>query len=332
MSIMADVDISPRMRAVVAEGAGGPEVLRVVEVDTPRPGPGQVLITVLAAGVNRADVMQRRGFYPPPPGESEILGLEVSGTIAALGEGVEGWQIGDECLALLASGGYAEHVAVAAGQVIPLPPGVDPITAAGVLEVAATVQSNAELAHLSAGDRYLVHGGAGGIGSFAIQYAKALGCAVFTTAGSAEKLDYCRGLGADHAIDYHDDWVAAVREAGGVDVILDNMGAKYLESNLAALRPDGRLVVIGLMGGRKAELNLGDLLSRRCSVAATSLRSRPAEQKAAICAGVVERVWPMFADGQVEAAPTRVFALDEVAAAHEYFDSGEHRGKIVLKV
>lgn len=329
---MVDADVPEQMKAVVAEGSGDPDVLRVTEVPTPRPKPGQVLIKVIAAGVNRADVMQRRGFYPPPPGESEVIGLEVSGSIAQVTDGVEGWQVGDECLALLAGGGYAEYVAVDAGQVVPLPPGVDAVTAAGVLEVAATVQSNAEIAHLSPRDAYLVHGGAGGIGSFAIQYAKALGCTVFTTAGSAEKLAYCRDLGADHAIDYHDDWVTAVRDAGGVDVILDNMGAKYLESNLAALRPDGRLTVIGLMGGRKAELNLGELLAKRGSVAATSLRSRPAEQKAAICAGVVERIWPMFADGQIKPAPTEVFPLADVVAAHEYFDSGEHRGKIVLTV
>lgn len=329
---MVDADIPQQMKAVAADGAGGPEVLTVTEVPTPRPKPGQVLIKVIAAGANRADVMQRRGFYPPPAGESEIIGLEVSGSIAEITDGVEGWQVGDECLALLAGGGYAEYVTVDAGQVVPLPPGVDAVTAAGVLEVAATVQSNAEIAHLSPGDSYLVHGGAGGIGSFAIQYAKALGCTVFTTAGSVEKLAYCRELGADHAFDYHDDWVAAVTDAGGVDVILDNMGAKYLQSNLTALHPDGRLTVIGLMGGRTAELNLGELLAKRGSVAATSLRSRPPEQKAAICAGVVERIWPMFADGQIKPAPTKVFPLADVAAAHEYFDSGDHRGKIVLKV
>ncbi|NNG19720.1 NAD(P)H-quinone oxidoreductase [Naumannella sp. ID2617S] len=318
------------MRAVLAEGAGGPEVLRVGEVETPTPGPGQVLVKVTAAGINRADVMQRLGHYPPPPGESEVIGLEVSGTVAALGADVDDWSVGMECLALLSGGGYAEYVAVPAGQLVPPPPGVDLVTAAGVLEVAATVQSNAEIAHLGTGDAYLVHGGAGGIGSFAIQYAKALGCTVFTTAGSAEKLQFCRELGADHALDYHDDWSVAVQEAGGVDVILDNMGAKYLDANLTALRPDGRLTVIGLMGGRKGELNLGALLAKRGQVIATSLRSRPAKQKAAICTGVVERVWPMIADGSISTAPTRRFALDEVAAAHEYFDSGEHRGKLVL--
>lgn len=320
------------MRAVVCDGSGGPEALRVQDVATPTPQPGQVLIQVISAGVNRADVMQRKGFYPPPPGVSEILGLEVSGRVVATTADVHDWDVGDPCLALLAGGGYAEFVAVDSRQLVPLPPGVDPVTAGGVLEVAATVQSNAEAARLTFSEQFLVHGGAGGIGSFAIQYAKALDCTVLTTAGSAEKLAYCRELGADHAIDYHDDWVAAVSDLGGADVVLDNMGAKYLDKHLEVLRPDGRLVVIGLMGGRKAELNLGALLAKRGEVMATSLRSRPVEQKAAICAAVVEQVWPMYASGQVRPAPTKIFGLDEVAKAHEYFDSGEHIGKVVLQV
>lgn len=318
-----------RMRAVERSGDGDPEVLSLGEADRPTPAEGQVLIKVTAAGVNRADVMQRKGFYPPPPGESDIIGLEVSGTIADA-NGCSDWSEGDECLALLAGGGYAEYVAVAAGQVVPPPPGLDLVTAAGVLEVAATVVSNTDIAHLSADELFLVHGGAGGIGSFAIQYAKGLGCRVATTAGSAEKLAYCRDLGADHAIDYHDDWVAQVKELGGADVILDNMGAKYLMPNLDALAKDGRLVIIGLMGGRKAELDLNKLLQTRGSVISTSLRSRPADQKAAICRAVVERVWPLYADGSITPPPTKVFAAADVAEAHTYFDSGDHRGKLVL--
>lgn len=317
------------MRVIERSGDGGPDVLRLGEAPAPSPRPGQVLIEVVAAGINRADVQQRLGFYPPPPGESEVLGLEVSGRIADA-NGCEGWSTGDECVALLAGGGYAGLVAVDAGQVIPPPPGVDLVTAAGVLEVAATVVSNMHLARLGDGDTLLVHGGAGGIGSFAIPYAVALGCTVATTAGSAEKLAYCRELGATHAIDYHDDWVEAVKQVGGADVVLDNMGAKYLMKNIDALAPDGRLVVIGFMGGRKAELDLGTLLAKRGSVISTSLRSRPADQKAAICQTVRERVWPMYADHRVEPAPTRAFPADEVVQAHEHFDSGTHRGKLVL--
>ncbi|WP_432560091.1 NAD(P)H-quinone oxidoreductase [Granulicoccus sp. GXG6511] len=323
-------DVPTTMRAVLASGDGGPEVLSLGEAPTPTPRAGEVLVKVTAAGLNRADVMQRKGFYPPPPGASEIIGLEVSGHIAAIGEGVTTWQVGEPCVALLAGGGYAEYAAVEAAQVIPPPPGVDLVTAAGVLEVAATVHSNARVANLNQGETFLVHGGAGGIGSFAIQYATALGCTVWTTAGSAGKLDFCRELGADLAVDYHDDWAAAFGEAGGADVVLDNQGARYLAANTGVLKPDGRLVVIGLQGGRKAELDLGALLRKRNHVIATSLRSRPADQKAEICAAVVETIWPMYADGRIKTAPTKTFAAAEATDAHAYFDSGDHRGKIVL--
>lgn len=318
------------MAAVLTAGQGDPDVLHLAEAPVPEPKPGEVLIKVTAAGVNRADVMQRRGFYPPPPGASDIIGLEVSGHIAAVTDGVAAWRVGDPCVALLAGGGYAAYVAVEAAQVIPPPPNVDLVTAAGVLEVAATVQSNAQIAHLAPGETFLVHGGAGGIGSFAIQYAHALGCTVWTTAGSEEKLAFCRELGADLAASYRDDWPAILTEAGGADVILDNQGARYLESNLGVLKADGRLVIIGLQGGRTAEIDLNAVLRKRNQVIATSLRSRPADQKAAICAAVAAEVWPMYADGRLTAAPTRAFEVAEVAAAHEYFDSGEHRGKIVL--
>lgn len=318
------------MQAVLASGAGDPEVLRIGEIPTPSPRPGELLIKVTAAGLNRADVMQRRGFYPPPPGAPETLGLEVSGHIAAVSDGVDRWRVGDPCVALLAGGGYAQYVAVAAGQVLPPPPGLDPVTAGGVLEVAATVLSNLQLARLAPGETFLVHGGAGGIGSFAIQYAKTLGCTVWTTAGSAEKLDFCRELGADLAVDYHEDWPPVFAEAGHADVILDSQGARYLESNLGVLKPDGRLVIIGLQGGRTAEIDLGALLRNRNQIIATTLRSRPADQKSTICAGVLQEIWPMYADGRIRPAPTKTFPAAEVAAAHEYFDSGDHRGKIVL--
>ena len=323
------------MRTIQAPVPGGPEALQVVETDRPTPGPGEALVRVVAAGVNRADVLQRQGHYPPPPGHPDILGLEASGVVESVGEGVDGWREGQECLVLLASGGYSEYVVAPAGQLVPAPPGMDLVDAAGILEVAATVVSNMDLVHLSGGETFLVHGGAGGIWSFAIQYAKALGCTVLTTAGSADKLDYCRGLGADHAFDYHDDWPAAVKEATGgrgVDVILDVIGAKYLPLNVRALAMDGRQVTIGLQGGRKGELDLGVLLNKRASVHATSLRGRPLEQKAAICARVAEVVWPFLADGRIRPLHTQRVPFEEARRAHEMISGPDHRGKIVLVV
>lgn len=323
------------MRAVSVTAPGGPENLIVAEAPTPELKPGEVLIKVVAAGVNRADLLQRQGYYPPPPGTSEVIGLEVAGTIAALGDGGDGRALGAPCVALLAGGGYAEYVAVPSGQVIAPPDGVDLITAAGLIEVAATVVSNFDHVHLASGETVLIHGGAGGIGSFAIQYAKALGATVITTAGSPAKLDLCREFGADVAIDYHDDWAAAVSEATGgtgVDVILDVMGAKYLEANVASLALDGRLVVIGLQGGRKGTLDLNRLLTKRATVTATSLRFRPTAQKAAICAAVVQRVWPLIASGAIRPAPETRFSLDQVAQAHAQLESGDNIGKVVLVV
>ncbi|GAA3568010.1 NAD(P)H-quinone oxidoreductase [Microlunatus spumicola] len=323
------------MRAVVVSEPGGPDVLRVEDVPAPEAGPGEVLVDVVGAGVNRADLMQRQGHYPPPPGASEIIGLEVSGHVAALGDGVEGFTIGEPCVALLAGGGYAEQVAVPAGQVLPPPPGYDLVDAAGVLEVAATVWSNLAYAHLTAGETFLVHGGAGGIGSFAIQHAKALGATVIATAGSAAKLEHCRELGADHAFSYRDDWAAEVRGATdgrGVDVVLDNMGAKYLEAHVDLLAPDGRLVVIGFQGGRTGTIDLGALLAKRGSVAAISLRGRPLDQKADICRHVAAEVWPLLADGTIRPTPLTTYALDDVADAHRALESGDNVGKIVLRV
>lgn len=321
------------MRAITVDQPGGPEVLRLGEIPDPTPAPDQLLIKVAAAGVNRADLQQRIGVYPPPPGASEIIGLECAGTIAGIGDDVDGWQIGEPCVALLAGGGYAELVAVPAGQVVRPPDGVDLVTAGGVMEVAATVVSNFDLARLSAGETFLVHGGAGGIGSFAIQYAKQLGVTVIATAGAPEKLDYCRSLGADLAVSYRDDWTAEVSDftgGRGVDVILDNMGAKYLDANTGALAPDGRLMIIGLQGGAKAELNLGRLLGKRASVTATSLRGRPVEQKAAIVARVAESVWPLYAAGRIKPATETRFGLAEAAQAHARLESGDNIGKILL--
>jgi putative PIG3 family NAD(P)H quinone oxidoreductase len=323
------------MRAVIASEPGGPEVLTVADLPDPEAGPGEVVIDVTATAVNRADTLQRQGKYPPPPGASDVLGLECSGTIAAVGEGVDAWAVGDEVCALLAGGGYAERVAVPAGQVMPAPKGVDLVTAGGIPEVACTVWSNVFMvAGLQQGETLLVHGGAGGIGTFAIQLAKALGARVLTTAGTLEKLELCRSLGADVAISYRDqDFVEEVKSATdghGADVILDNMGAKYLDRNLSALATQGRLVIIGMQGGVKGELNIGKLLAKRGAVIATSLRARPVDEKAAICAGVVDHVWPLVTDGSVRTLVHTTLGLEDAGEAHRLMESGDHVGKIIL--
>ena len=291
------------MRAVIATEPGGPEVLTVTQLDDPVPAAGEVVIDVVGTAVNRADTLQRQGFYPPPKGASDVLGLECSGRISAVGPEVERWQVGDEVCALLAGGGYAEKVSVPAGQVMPVPEGIDLVTAGSLPEVACTVWSNVFMvAGLRAGETLLVHGGAGGIGTMAIQLAHALGARVAVTAGSAEKLELCRSLGAAVTINYREqDFVEEIRsatEGRGADVILDNMGAGYLGRNVDALATEGRLVIIGMQGGTKAELDIGKLLRKRGTVVATSLRARPVEEKSAICAAVVEHVWPLVADGR----------------------------------
>ena len=320
------------MRAVVASGPGGPDVLSIGEVDEPALRPGEVLLDVVATAVNRADTLQRLGFYPVPPGGSEIIGLECSGTIAELGPEVEGWSVGDEVCALLTGGGYAARVAVPVGQLMPVPAGVSLVDAAALPEVACTVWSNLFMvAGLRPGERLLVHGGAGGIGTMAIQLAAALEARVFATAGSAEKLAVCTTLGADVAINYRDeDFVEILAAEGGADVILDNMGAKYLARNVDALATAGRLVIIGLQGGTKAELDIAALLRKRGAVIATALRSRPVEEKAAICAEVVEHVWPLVADGTVVPVIHARLPLSEVAVAHQLMEDSGHVGKIVL--
>ncbi len=320
------------MRAVIAREPGGPAVLELTEVPDPEPGPGEVLLKVAATAVNRADLLQRMGFYPPPPGASDIIGLECSGTVAALGDGVTSWAVGDQACALLAGGGYAELVAIPAGQLMPLPGGVSLVESAALPEVACTVWSNVfMLAGLRTGDSFLVHGGAGGIGTFAIQLASGLGSRVFATAGSPEKLEVCADLGADVTINYNEqDFVEILQAEGGADVILDNMGAKYLDRNIDALATEGRLVVIGLQGGTKAELDIAKLLTKRGAVLAASLRGRPTEDKAVICASVVENVWPMVAERAVRPVVHTTLPLSEAAEAHRIIEAGGHIGKIVL--
>ncbi|MDG4668304.1 NAD(P)H-quinone oxidoreductase [Mycobacterium sp. 236(2023)] len=322
------------MQSIVADAAGQ---LTWQSVPDPVPGPGEVQIKIVAAGVNRADLLQAAGNYPPPPGASSILGLEVSGTIAALGDDVSQWSVGQPVCALLAGGGYAELVNVPAGQVLPVPDGVPLPHAAGLPEVACTVWSNVVMtAGLSAPELFLVHGGASGIGTHAIQVAKALNCRVAVTAGSRNKLDLCAELGADILIDYRNqDFVTVVRDAGAADVILDIMGAAYLDRNVDSLASGGRLVIIGMQGGVKGDLNIGKLLAKRGSVTATALRSRPVTgrgSKSEIVSAVAAELWPMVADGLVRPIIGAEFPITEAQAAHELLESGDVSGKVILRV
>jgi putative PIG3 family NAD(P)H quinone oxidoreductase len=322
------------VRAIVAEAA---DQLSWLEIPDVHPQPGEVLIKVSAAGINRADLLQAAGNYPPPPGASQTLGLEVSGTVAEVGAGVGQWPVGQHVCALLAGGGYAEFVAVPAGQVMPVPDGVPLDQAAGLPEVACTVWSNLVMtAHLSPGQLLLIQGGASGIGTHGIQVARALGARVAVTAGAQNKLDLCTELGAEIAINYReDDFVERMRSEGGANVILDIVGAKYLDRNIDALGADGRLVIIGMQGGVTAELNIGKLLVKRAGVIATALRSRPASgpsSKSEIVAEVVANVWPMFADGRVRPIIGAEFPIEQARAAHELLASGDVTGKILLRV
>ncbi|MFE1797098.1 NAD(P)H-quinone oxidoreductase [Streptomyces sp. NPDC059517] len=323
------------MRAITIPEPGGPEALVWDEVPDPVPGEGEVLVEVVASAVNRADLLQRQGFYDPPPGASPYPGLECSGRVAALGPGTSGWNVGDEVCALLSGGGYAEKVAVPAGQLLPVPEGVDLDKAAALPEVSCTVWSNVfMISHLRPGETLLVHGGSSGIGTMAIQLAKAVGAKVAVTAGSKAKLDFCAELGADVLINYREqDFVEEVRAATdgvGADVVLDNMGAKYLGRNVTALAANGRLAIIGMQGGVKGELNIGALLSKRGAVTATSLRARPGGEKAAIVAAVREHVWPLIAGGHVRPIVDRELPMREAAAAHRVLEESSHIGKVLL--
>jgi putative PIG3 family NAD(P)H quinone oxidoreductase len=323
------------MHAITIPEPGGPEALLWDEVPDPVPGEGEVLVEVVAGAVNRADLLQRQGFYDPPPGASPYLGLECAGRIAEVGPGVSGWSVGDEVCALLSGGGYAEKVAVPAGQLLPVPKGVDVKQAAALPEVVCTVWSNVfMIAHLRPGETLLVHGGSSGIGTMAIQLAKAVGAKVAVTAGSQEKLDRCAELGADILINYREqDFVAEVKKAtdgAGADVILDIMGAKYLDSNVRALAVNGRLAIIGLQGGVKGELNIGALLGKRAAISATTLRARPLEEKAAIVAAAREHVWPLIDSGHVRPVVDREIPMPEAAAAHRAVEESGHIGKVLL--
>jgi putative PIG3 family NAD(P)H quinone oxidoreductase len=325
------------MYGVMCEGKGDIDVLRWAEIDNPSPAAGEVLIDIVASAVNRADLSQRMGFYPPPPGITDVLGLECSGRVRALGNGVIGWSVGDQVCALLAGGGQAEQAVAPAGQCMPVPSGVSLADAGALPEVACTVWSNLVLiAELQAGEVLLVHGGSSGIGTLAIQVGKALGATVIATAGSEEKLDRCVELGADLAINYReDDFVAATQkwtEDYGADVVLDIIGAAYLERNVRVLATGGRLVTIGMQGGTRAELDLGALLRKRGTIHATSLRTRPLAEKASICRSVVSGLWPLVADGRVRPVVETSYPMDRVAEAHTLVADSGHVGKVLLTI
>jgi len=325
------------VHAITLPSYGGPEVLNWAEVPDPAPGAGEVLVEVAATAVNRADILQRQGNYPPPPGAPPYPGLEASGRVAALGDGVTGWHVGDEVCALLAGGGYAERVAVPAGQLLPVPRGLSLVEAAALPEAACTVWSNLMMAaRLQPGETLLVHGGAGGIGTMAIQLGARVGARVLCTSGADRKRRRCLELGAEVAIDYrNEDFVARVREltgGRGVDVILDNMGGGCLARNVDALAAGGRLMVIGLQGGRKGELDLGTLMGKRAWIASISLRPRPLPEKAEIVAAVQANLWPAFEAGEIRPVIDRVLPIQQAAEAHRLIEAGEHVGKIVLAV
>lgn len=324
------------MREIFFDGAGGPEVIKLRQAPVPSPGPGKVLVEVVAAGINRPDCIQRAGLYPPPPGESEVPGLEIAGRIVALGEGVDNVKIGDEICALVGSGGYAEYCLADAALCLPRPAPLSLIEAAGVPETFFTVYDNVfTRGALKPGENFLVHGGSSGIGSTAIQLAKQFGAKVFATAGSAEKAAFCKSLGADVAINYREqDFVAEVKAATakkGADVILDMVGGPYLQKNVSALAPDGRLVQIAfLQGSRVKDFDFMSLMLKRLTLTGSTLRSRPLAAKAAIAAALREKVWPLLDSGAVKPVVHATFALDQTRAAHELMESSAHLGKILL--
>jgi putative PIG3 family NAD(P)H quinone oxidoreductase len=324
------------MTAVEIREPGGPEVLVPVSRPVPAPGPGEVLIKVAAAGVNRPDVLQRKGGYPPPPGASDIPGLELAGQVVALGADAGRWALGDRVTALVAGGGYAQYCTAPAVQCLPVPEGLDLAEAAALPETFFTVWSNVfDRGGLQAGESFLVHGGSSGIGTTAIQLARAFGARVFATAGSAEKCRACEDLGAERAINYREeDFVEVVKTAtgGGVNVILDMVGGDYIQRDIKALAPDGRLVFIAFLGGSTAEVDFLPMMIKRLTISGSTLRIRPIEFKAAIARQLEAKVWPLIAQGQVRPVMHQRFPLAEAAQAHDLMESGAHIGKIVLIV
>lgn len=331
---MMGMAIPAEMRAVVASGAGGPEVLGLGTRPVPQPAPGQVLVQVEAAGVNGPDLMQRKGLYPPPPGASDLLGLEIAGTVVAVGEGVTAWAVGDTVTALTDGGGYAEYCVADARHCLPIPAGMSVRDAAGLPETFITVWSNLFLeGGLQAGDTLLVHGGAGGIGTTAIQLAKAFGVRVFATDSPAARCQVCTDLGADRVIDYNaEDFVAVLRDAGGANMILDIVGGPYVERNIKAAAPGARIVQLAFALGSKVEVNLMPVMLKRITYTGSTLRTRPAEFKARTVAELREKVWPHIAAGRIRAVTSEVLPLGQAGEAHRLMESAGHTGKVLLDV
>lgn len=322
------------MRAVEISHPGGPEVLRIVEREVPLPGPGEVQIAVAAAGLNGADLAQRKGAYPPPEGASDLPGLEVAGTISALGDGVSGFEIGERVCALLTGGGYAQYCTAPAGQVLPLPRSMDFVAGAGLLETITTVWANVfEAGRLAAGETLLVHGGASGIGTTAIQLAKSVGARVFVTCGSEDKAAACRELGADRGINYRsENFAEIVREEGGADVILDIVGGSYLEDNIKALKRGGRLVFIAFGGGRHGQLDIARVMMNGLTITGSTLRSRSIAEKARLIAEVKRHVWPLVETGAFRPVIDSVWPLEAAAEAHRHMEASSHTGKVILQI
>ena len=328
-------DLPATMTAIEVSDPGGPEALKVVEQPLPSVGEGEILIKVAAAGINRADILQRRGFYPPPPGAPNTPGLEAAGTVAALGAGVSGFAVGDEVCSLLAGGGYAEYCSAPAPQVLPIPKGLSMIEAGAVPETFFTVWTNVfDQAGLKSGERFLVHGGSSGIGTTAIQLAHALGAAAYATAGSAEKCAACEKLGAKRAINYREeDFVAVLKDATngeGVDVLLDKVGGEYVQRNFEALAVGGRLVNIAFLGGAKAEINLNPFMRKRITFSGSTLRARSVDEKGDIAASLRQNAWPLLENGSVKSVIDSTYPLADAPKAHERMESSAHIGKIVL--
>ena len=325
--------IPETMKCIEIPEPGGPDALKLGARPVPEPGHGEVLVKVASAGVNRPDVMQRQGVYPPPPGASDIPGLEIAGTVAKVGAGVAEWREGDEVCALVTGGGYAEYCPAPAAQVLPVPEGVGLEHAGGLPETFFTVWTNVfDRAGLRAGERLLVHGGSSGIGTTAIQMASRLGARVFATAGSKEKCDACLALGAERAVNYREeDFVEALKEpTGGMDVILDMVAGDYVQKNVSLLRPEGRLVHIAFLGGHKVELNLMPTMLKRLSVLGSTLRPQSIEAKADIARALKERIWPLIGNGRIKPVVDSTFPLADAVKAHERIDGGAHIGKIIL--
>ncbi len=325
------------MTAIEITESGGPEVLQPVERPVPEPGPGEILIAVAAAGVNRPDVVQRLGLYPPPPGASDLPGLEVAGEVAAVGAAVTEWKEGDSVCALISGGGYAQYATAPAAQVLRVPAGLDSIQAAGIPETFFTVWTNMfDRGHLAAGESILIHGGSSGIGTTAIQLAREFGATAYVTVGNAEKARFCEELGAVKAINYREqdfvEEIKSITDGAGVDVILDIVGGDYLPRNIRLLRVGGRLLQVSLMGGSKGELDLGRVMRNRLTVTGSTLRPRSVAQKGEIAASLRERVWPLFEAGKIGPVIHQTFPLAEASRAHELMETSAHIGKIILSV